>query len=213
VRGDTLSAIGRRYGLPWRAIADANSIVAPYWLTPGQVLRLPARPPVPGDVRIVDDSAGYTVHRWRRREPIRWVVIHDPVGGSPAGTLAYLRRNDRQVSYNECVVPGAPPESFVLAPPDWYVGHAGYGRAPDGTSGSALNRASWGLCVYKHIADEGPFPTKLLSAAVTVAALRCAQWGLGADHVLAHREVDPRRRRDPRGLKMDAFRAAVAARL
>jgi len=212
--GDTLYKLARLYGVPWRAIADANLIGAPYLLAVGRVLTIPGtRPTPPGSVRLVDEPSGYTAHRWPRREPVRWLMVHDPVGGTPAGTLAYLRHNDRQVSYNELVVPGAPPESVTLAPPESYVGHAGFGTAPDGTRGSALNRASWGLCLWKAIADNGPFPDDLLAAAVTVAALRCGQWGLTADRVLAHREVDPRRRSDPRGLDMGIFREMVARAL
>ncbi|HAF44984.1 MAG TPA: hypothetical protein DCK83_08630 [Gallionellaceae bacterium] len=212
--GDTLYKLARLYGVPWRAIADANLIGAPYLLAVGRVLTIPGtRPTPPGSVRLVDEPSGYTAHRWPRREPVRWIIVHDPVGGTPANTLAYLRNNDRQVSYNELVVPGAPPESVTLAPPESYVGHAGFGTAPDGTRGSALNRASWGLCLWKAIADNGPFPDDLLAAAVTVAALRCGQWGLTADRVLAHREVDPRRRSDPRGLDMGIFREMVARAL
>jgi len=107
-------------------------------------------------------------------------------------------------------VPGATPTSHVLAPPDWYVGHAGFGQAPDGTRGPALNRASWGLSIFKAVSDEGPFPSSIERAAVRLAVVRCRQFGLGADRVLAHREVDPRRRRDPRGLDMGIFREQVA---
>ncbi|OXY91643.1 LysM peptidoglycan-binding domain-containing protein [Streptomyces sp. 2R] len=38
---DTLVGIAARYGVRWAAIAEANNLIAPYTLTPGQQLRLP----------------------------------------------------------------------------------------------------------------------------------------------------------------------------
>lgn len=40
VKGDTLSAIGRKVGVPWQTIASINGIKAPYVIKPGQILRL-----------------------------------------------------------------------------------------------------------------------------------------------------------------------------
>ena len=41
VKGDSLSRIGNRLGVPWRKIAEANNIEAPYTIFPGQVLVIP----------------------------------------------------------------------------------------------------------------------------------------------------------------------------
>ncbi len=38
VRGDTLSAIGRKYGVPWRDIASKNGVTAPWIIRSGDVL-------------------------------------------------------------------------------------------------------------------------------------------------------------------------------
>ncbi len=40
-RGNTVSGIAARYGVPTRAIIDANHLVSPYWLEVGQTLTLP----------------------------------------------------------------------------------------------------------------------------------------------------------------------------
>jgi LysM repeat protein len=40
-RGDTLFSIGQRFGVPWREIADANGIGAPYEIVSGQTLTIP----------------------------------------------------------------------------------------------------------------------------------------------------------------------------
>lgn len=39
--GQTLSAIGRLYGVPWQQIATLNGLSAPFTITPGQRLRVP----------------------------------------------------------------------------------------------------------------------------------------------------------------------------
>lgn len=41
VKGDTLSGIGKRLGVPWREIAAANGITAPWRIFPGQELLIP----------------------------------------------------------------------------------------------------------------------------------------------------------------------------
>lgn len=39
-KGDTLSKIGKMYGVPWKQIAALNNIVSPYTIYPGQKLRI-----------------------------------------------------------------------------------------------------------------------------------------------------------------------------
>ena len=41
VKGDTLSAIGKRFGVKWRDIAALNSIKNPDLIFPGQVFKIP----------------------------------------------------------------------------------------------------------------------------------------------------------------------------
>ena len=40
VRGDTLSAIGKRFGIPWLKLAELNNLEPPYKIEVGQVLKL-----------------------------------------------------------------------------------------------------------------------------------------------------------------------------
>lgn len=48
-RGDTLSKIGNKMGVPWQRIAEANNIRSPYIIQIGQVLTIPSTgtPPPP----------------------------------------------------------------------------------------------------------------------------------------------------------------------
>jgi len=229
--GDTLSRIGAAFGVPWREIAHANGLAAPYTIHAGLELIIPgrwAKAPVAdagGSLPFLWVAGGDddTVHAWRRKggEPIRFLILHDPVAASVAGLLGYLRRNDRSVSYNDVVVPGSPPKVHTLSDPEEWVGHAGFGSATDAVTGQRfglgaggnLNHVSWGICLYKHRDDNGPFPADLYTAAVAVTAWRARQWTIDVRNVLSHQEVDPGRRRDPRGLDMARFRAHVADEL
>lgn len=231
--GDTLSRIGAMFGIPWRELAAANDIAAPWVIRVGQHLKLPGvkrcspggKPaPVPSGRAFewVEGRADDTVHVWSSRHPVRFLIMHDPVAGSPAGLLRYLRQNDRGVSYSEVIVPGNPPQVHVLVHgADQRVGHAGYGEAVDVTTGKGygrtreinLNDASWGICIYKHKDDGGPFSPDLYAAAVRLAAERAKQFDVPVPNILSHAEVDPGRRSDPRGLDMVRFRADVAALL
>jgi LysM repeat protein len=51
VRGDTLSAIGKRYSVPWRNIATANGIASPYMIFTGQKLTIPGIEPEPEPIK------------------------------------------------------------------------------------------------------------------------------------------------------------------
>lgn len=42
-KGDTLSGIGKKWGVPWKEIADLNGITNPYTIHVGQKLRLPSK--------------------------------------------------------------------------------------------------------------------------------------------------------------------------
>jgi nucleoid-associated protein YgaU len=42
VRGDTLSGIGKKFGVNWRDIAELNGIANPDLIHPGQVFRIPS---------------------------------------------------------------------------------------------------------------------------------------------------------------------------
>ena len=42
VKGDTLSAIGKKFGVNWRDIASLNQVKNPDLIHPGQVFRIPS---------------------------------------------------------------------------------------------------------------------------------------------------------------------------
>jgi len=90
--------------------------------------------------------------------------------------------------------------AFVLVA-DGRANHNGYGQ---------WGNASIGIEAYNAGDGIDPWPAAQLDAYQRGAAAILAHLGLGADRVLAHRETDPKRKPDPRGIDMVAFRARVA---
>lgn len=230
--GDSLSRIGALYGVPWRVIYEENRPVIgpnPSLIRVGMVLVIPGRTqdpaPPPSTYSAppfvwVEGREDDTRHAWGRSERIRFLILHDPVAASVPGLLRYLQSNDRRVSYHDVIVPGNPPQVHVLvSDATQAVGHAGYGVARDALTGREhgnrrgvfpnLNESSWGICIYKHRDDGGPFPEPLYTAAVYVTAHRARQFGIDPANILSHAEVDPGRRSDPRGVHMGRFRGDV----
>lgn len=141
----------------------------------------------------------------------RYVVVHStdsPAGSTPEGTARYLAGNDRKVSAHELVAPLA---VYVMVPDDRAAHHAGYATLPDGTTGGAVNLASWGLEIYQE--SGRPCAPELVEVAAGRVAGACKRLGIPAARVVSHAEVDPGRRSDPVGVSMDAFRARVSAML
>ena len=221
--GDTLSRIGTRYGVPWQEIVRRNGIQDPRGLHPGDVIIIPLpegrrEQPLASNYDVQDGP--YTRHRFQRARGARprWIIVHDPVGGSVEATLRVLRANASEVSYHEMMAPGRTPTAYVLAQPADRIGHAGVATRIPGTNvvNGACNDWTYGFCFYKHRDDSGPFDPRLISAAaLRVADLIIAMGLRDAGVVLAHREISTERSRrfDPRGLDMEAFRHAVATML
>ena len=149
-------------------------------------------------------------HSPRVGERARYVIVHStdsPTNSTPAGTAEYLARNERLVSIHELVNPEA---TYVMVPDELAAHHAGAdsARLPDGTRGSAVNRASWGIEIFQWTGQ--PCAPALVERAAVRAADACRRLGIPAANVLQHREVDPGRRSDAVGVDAGAFRGRVA---
>ena len=96
------------------------------------------------------------------------------------------------------------------------------GLARDGTvhviaagKGNHNGHGQWGnQSVGLEAFNDGvgePWPQRQLDAYVAVCAALCRKAGWPASKVLGHKETDPTRKVDPRGIDMNAFRARVDA--
>lgn len=221
--GDTLSRLGARYGVSYRLIMVRNGITDPRSLHPGDVIIIPLpegrrEQPLATNYDIQDGP--YTKHRFQRARGAfaKWIIVHDPVGGSIEATLRVLRVNASEVSYHRMMAPGRTPTLHVLAPSADRVGQAGVATRIPGTNiiNGACNDWTLGFCIYKHRDDNGPFDRQLVSSSALAVADLIIELGLpDAGVVLAHREISTQksRRSDPRGLDMDLFRSYVASAL
>lgn len=171
--------------------------------------------------RVVNDPARYTVHRWRRRAPLSWLIVHDPGNdrASPEATLQQLRRNRDGTSYNELLAEYSDGiYSVILASREWYVGHAGVATRIPGTAvvNGAVNPRTWGLSVATYgqrIIETNP---PLYRATVDRLVDLVHDLDLpDAGVILSHREINTvrGRRSDPRGIDMEQLRQDVAAKL
>ncbi len=80
-RGDTVYAIGRRFGVSPRAIIEINDLSPPYALTPGQRLRLPAQ-------RVHRVAPGETLHMLSQRYGVEQSQIAKVNGLQPPYRLS-----------------------------------------------------------------------------------------------------------------------------
>jgi hypothetical protein len=87
--GDTLSGIGAKLGLDWRAIAAANGLISPYTLSLGQELRLPgavvSRAVAAGTIEVLNPLNGSTLVTSSSNQG-----HHTPFGGNRSCDIARL---------------------------------------------------------------------------------------------------------------------------
>ena len=81
VRGDSLSRLGKVYGVPWRDIAAINGVAWPYIIHPGQVLTIRRAPDEPIKHTVVK---GESLSRIGKLYGVGWQIIAADNGiGSP----------------------------------------------------------------------------------------------------------------------------------
>lgn len=211
VRGDTLSKLGQRFGIPWPEIAAANNLRPPYVLSIGMVLVIPGIASVPSVPLYAVADGPYTAHRWPRPngQLVSWIIVHSPAaaaGATPQNVKEYLRRNDRQVSYGEYIEAG---KVTILAGPDYWTGHSGSdsARIPNTeVRGRFVNYRTVGVALH----DAPTVERAVMETGARRVADLIRQFGLpDAGVVLGHLETDPTRRHDPIGVNMTAFRSLV----
>ena len=74
-RGDTLNSIGRKFGVSWVEIAEANGIVNPNLIYAGQVLKIPTGQPETPPSLTHTVQQGETLYRISLQYGIHWLAI------------------------------------------------------------------------------------------------------------------------------------------
>lgn len=188
-------------------LVETSGTIKPSYLSFQQFAQLSHEEP---GVSVTDR---FSVH-WSDRmgHQVRYFIVHStasPVGAPAGSTLRYLvGPNDRRVSAHELVLPGRRVYRMV---PDEYAAHhceSATVHFPDGTPAHLANEITWGIEAYQ--VSGRPVGDEVLETTIERVAVACRRLGLGPEHVLGHREIDPERRQDPVGVEdMNELRAAV----
>ena len=209
--GDTLSRIGKLYGIPWPTIAELNGLVSPYVIHVGEILI------IRNDAITAEPTYLLVDGPWTANSdptPFRkqWIIVHDPgTTGVPLEritTAVRLSRNPR-VSYHE-ILGEVNGKAVInrLVPYDRAAWHAGARSRIPGTTivESAVNYRTYGLCVNYPMVEK-LYP--VLVARLCDLVERFAMPDAGV--ILAHHEVATQRH-DPRlpgGRTMTDLRRSV----
>ena len=145
------------------------------------------------------------VDGWQGRgyalQTILGIVAHDTVTpkSTPDGSVAKLLRDGRPDLNGPLAQLGLDRQGRYWLIADGKCNHNGYGM---------WGNQSIGIEAFNDGKGE-PWPTVQLDNWQRGCAAILHHLGLNEGHVLAHRETDPRRKVDPVGVDMDAFRRRV----
>jgi N-acetylmuramoyl-L-alanine amidase len=159
--------------------------------------------------------------RWhggtRPRSDIKYVVMHDTVGGSARSSMNYLNTTtDKKASYHYIIERDG--TIYRMCRPEVVAYHAGDSAWPDpvhyppGNSGHSVNTVSLGIAFANNGDGEKLTPSQIESG-LWLCSVFVGPGKIPIQHVLAHKEVSPGRKTDPTSISIDAWRAMLVAYL
>lgn len=241
--GDTLGAIAKKiYGTATKyfLIQKANNITDPRRIWVGQTLVIPTATGevIPGAVVTTPAAPVSTpVATPVSPTPVApvTVVVNPPENIRFVGSPNFNRRPQGEIS---AIVVHATANGTLERVVDWFNNPAAqvsahYTIGKDGTTvqhvsdehrawhagtsewqgRSDLNSWSIGIELVNWNNGADPFPEAQHLALVNLAGYLCKKYGIKPELILAHYDVAPRRKTDPKGYDMDRLRREVAAQL
>ena len=236
--GDTLGSIAKRvYGSATKyfIIQKANNITDPSRIWVGQKLVIPpldggttpaAAPATttPTPVTVPEAIPIPATTGKNPRPPIRFVgspnfnrrpqgeisaiVMHATANGSLQGVIDWFNNPTAQVSAHYTIgKDGTIVQHVRDEHRAWHAGKSEWKGRPD------LNSWAIGIEMVNWNNGEDPYPEAQHQAAVNLCAYLCSRYGIKPEMIVAHYDVSPRRKTDPKGYDMDRLRKEVAARL
>jgi N-acetylmuramoyl-L-alanine amidase len=123
-----------------------------------------------------------------------WLILH--YTGMPTGEAAFqwLLNPASEVSAHYLIWENGAVDQLVReSDRAWHAGKGSWKRESD------LNSASIGIEIVNPGHDGGapPFPEPQIAATIALARDICSRWDIPPEHVLAHSDVAPSRKRDP----------------
>ncbi len=144
----------------------------------------------------------------RPRGEISAIVMHATANGTLQGVINWFNRPDAQVSAHYTIgKDGTIVQHVRNEHRAWHAGKSEWQGRPD------LNSWSIGIEMVNWNNGQDPFPEAQHQAAVNLAAYLCNKYHIKPEMIVAHYDVSPGRKTDPRGYDMDRLRREVAARL
>lgn len=174
----------------------------------------PTRKLMAGDLQYRVRHLDSSPHKSKREHPPTMVVWHADASDSEEGTISWIKSPRSKVSYHYLI--GRDGMVYRLVNPDFTAWHAGDSAWPLRTAGprqgSTVNPDSIGVAFSNANDGVEMLTTRQLESALYLARVFAQQWRIKPVAHVAHREVSPGRKTDPRpeALDMDWFRGAIA---
>lgn len=162
-------------------------------------------------MKIIKQSSPFQYPRNGRK--VEYIIIHTPEGsGTMSQAVNFMMSHPTRAAYHEVV---GTDRAVLMVDDDNYGHHANVStRLPNGYYGDWVDFHTYAISLVNKAGNRPPEAT-IRNGAIR-AARACERFGLGADRVLAHKEIDvhvPKRRFDPPGVDMDWFRGLVRSNM
>lgn len=172
---------------------------------------MPQPTPTPGSTSQQVSSirfAGSPNYNRRPRGEISAVIIHATANGTLQGVINWFNNPNAQASAHYTIdKDGTTVQHVQDMHRAWHAGVSSWqGR-------SNLNDWSVGIELVNWNNGEDPFPEAQHQANADLTAHLCRKYNIQPEFILAHYDVSPGRKTDPKGYDMNRLRREVAARL
>ena len=208
--------VGQRLTIPSAASSNPQPapVVTPTPVTPAPQpapTPQPAPPPSTGSTPQPTPSirfVGSPNFNRRPRGEISAVIVHATANGTLQGVINWFNNSNAQASAHYTIdKDGTTVQHVQDMHRAWHAGVSSWqGR-------SNLNDWSVGIELVNWNNGEDPFPERQHQANVNLTAQLCRKYNIRPEFILAHYDVSPGRKTDPRGYDMNRLRREVAARL
>lgn len=239
--GDTLGSIATKYygtANQYFIIQKANNLTNPSHIWVGQRLIIPSAAgsstttntggggttsqpttTVPSSIPVIRTTTGSNEppsmnfvgspnFNKRSNGEISAIVMHATANGSLEGVVNWFNRTDAQVSAHYSIgKDGAIVQHVRDEHRAWHAGKSEWKGRSD------LNTWSIGIELVNWNNGQDPYPEVQHQANLNLVAYLCERYKIKPELIVAHYDISPRRKTDPKNYDMDRLRREVAARL
>jgi len=144
----------------------------------------------------------------RPRGEISAIVMHATANGNLERVIEWFNKSNAQVSAHYTIgKDGTIVQHVRDEHRAWHAGVSEWKGRKD------LNSWAIGIEMVNWNNGEDPYPEAQHQAAVNLVAYLCDRYNISPELIVAHYDVSPNRKTDPKGYDMDRLRREVAARL